>query len=402
MKVAIVTSTFKPELSGIAETVYKRVKILSQKKNMQILVLAPDYSPIKDYLPDYQEYTGEIFPNVLVKSYPSDKPKIKVAKKDGRIIQPFWKHSIEKELEAFKPDVIHVDEPHRLFGAQIVDGYLKRIGINYGKKHNIPVAAMWHTDYFKYSEHYVAKFLLPFILPISKKMCSWVYNSYDQTICNSAEAKSILEKLGLKKLKHMNSVGIDLENFTVYPNRKNTDTINLLYIGRITPEKKMHVMFNSFLELDKKYDNLKLHVIGDGPEYDDIFGTYGREKNITFYGRIKNEELPKYFSMGDIFINPSDTETFTQTAAEAAACSLPLVLAAGGGNFEMVKEGYNGYLFEPDNHKDLSVKLERLIQDQNKREAFSNNSREVAKRFCHIQAAQNFYDTWQELITAKS
>ena len=399
MKLAIITTTFKPELSGIAETVHKRIREFSKYSDLEVLLIAPDYLQIKDFLPNYEDFLGQIFENVRVITYPSRSPNIKVNKKDGRIIVPFWKYSIDKELENYKPDIIHVEEPERLFGPRIFDGYMRRVGINYSRKNKVPIVAMWHTDYYKYAKHYISfKPALPVARMVFRKILKWVYNSYDMTICNSKEAKSILEKFGVKNLKYMNSVGIDLEHFVKKDVCKNKKDINLIFVGRITPEKSINILFEAYEILHKKHENLLLHIIGDGPLLNEYQSKYKEFNNIKFYGKILNQDLPEYLSIGDIFINPSYTETFTQSAAEATACSLPIIAAAGGGNFEMVEEGKNGFLFEPNNAKALCDKIEYLISNPEKIVSFGNYSRYISKKFCMKEAGINFYKTYIEMI----
>lgn len=402
MRIAIITTTFKPELSGIAEAVYKRIKVISGISGVEILLLAPDYSPIANCLPDYKNYVGRIFENVEVKPYPSYSPGIKTNKEDGRVIGPFWKYSLDTELEKFKPDIIHVDEPERLFGARVTDGYLKRVGIGYARKNKIPVVAMWHTDYYKYAEYFVnAKILVPVARFLFKRIVKFVYNAYDLCICSTQEGMKTLQSFGINKLKYMNSLGVDLENFKKLDIEKDESVINLLYVGRITPEKNLEVLFQAFCNLLPAYPHLRLHIVGDGPSLKELQKLYGKNRYITFYGKIKHEELPQYYSKGDVFVNPSFTETFGLVNIEAAACSLPIIAAREGGNLETVIEGYNGFLFTPKGVKELTSKIEELITDRPKMESFSKKSRELSQNYSIVNAGHNFIEVWSSLVRDK-
>ena len=401
MKVAIITSTFKPELSGIAEAVFNRVKVLCNHHQCTFLILGPDYEPVKEAVQDHEKYIGRIFPTALVKTYPSYPPKIKVKKKDGRIIGPFWKYDLDKDLEDFKPDIIHVDEPARLFGLQIIDGYLKKVGIAYGKKYTIPVVAMWHTNFFAYSQYYAAPWLRPFILPAAKAIFKWVFNAYDLAICDSRESEKEMIRLGVKNVFQMRAVGIDRSRFRPGKTEKQNHEITMLYVGRITPEKNVILLLNAFLKLAETYPHLKLCVIGDGPQLAELKTRYGNHARIVFKGRIANENLNREYAKADIFINPSHTETFGMTSAEALACGLPIIVAARGGNLDMVEEHINGFFFEPDNTGDLAEKMIKLMKDETLRRDFARHSRRISKKFCQYQVAHNFLSCWEAQIKKK-
>jgi glycosyltransferase involved in cell wall biosynthesis len=399
MRIAMVTTTFKPELSGIAETVYKRVRDMSGMGKHQVLVLCPDYSPLKELLPDYKKYTGNLFPGVTISTYPSRAIHYKVSKRDARQMVTFFEYNIEKEFEKFRPDVIHVDEAFRLFGPQIWDGYMKRVGVSYAIKYNIPKTAMWHTDYFKYADHYISPLIKKLLLSVGKDMFAWIYNSYDLTFCNSEEAVRRIEKFGVKNAKFVCSVGIDMDIFKKATDRMDSnDFFNIVYVGRVTPEKSINVLTDSFKILNKKNKHLKLHIVGDGPSFNYLRNACSENENIIFYGKVNNEQLPKYYSLGDVFVNPSHTETFSQTVAEAASCSAPVIAAAGGGNFEMVQDNVNGLFFKPEDKYDLAEKIDVLIQSKDKRNTYSENSRRMIQKFECKRVAQNFIDEWTSLL----
>lgn len=402
MKILIITSTFKPELSGIAETVYKRVKEVSKDESIEVMLLTPDYKPVAEYLPNYSEFLGKIFNNVEVKSYPSRKPKIKVDKKDGRIMLPFWKYSLDKVIEEYKPDIIHVDEPERLFGARITDGYMRRVGIKYARKNGIPTVAMWHTDYYKYAEFYMnVKFMIPIAKYVFRKIIKYVYNAYDITICSTKEGATSLRNFGVKNIKYMNSIGIDLDIFYKKNVARDEKIYNLLYVGRITPEKSIDVLFSAYSLLKKSYSNLVLHIIGDGPYFKHYETLYKGDSNVKFYGKIDHDKLPEFYSRADLFVNPSYTETFGMVNLEAAACSLPIVAANEGGNLETVIDGYNGFLFKVNDPVELSKKIDVLIKDPDKRDLFSKNSRIISYNFCVKDSGNEFINIWRRLISSK-
>lgn len=400
MRIAIVTSTFKPELSGIAETVNKRVRELSRMGGHEILVLGPDYSAIRDVLPDWERWVGPLYDGVTLETYPTTAFDTAVQKPDVRRIVHFWQHSLDDRIAEFAPDVLHVDEPDRLFGLQLTDGYTRRVGVKYGRTHGVPVTGMWHTDYIKYAQVYLTPWRRKLLVPIAVREMAWIYNAYDVAICNSEEALRYMESIGVRKARFLRSVGIDDDNFRPLDVARDPDVVELLYVGRVTPEKSLPVLLDAFERLKDRHPHVRLRVVGDGPSLDGLRRTY-TDPRVIFEGKIDNARLPAVYAAADVFINPSHTETFTQTALEAAACGLPIVVAAGGGNFETVREGENGEFFAPGSVEGLVEKLEGLIADPERRRAYAARSPALAAPFSVKEVARGFLDLWQELIEAR-
>ena len=400
MRIAIVTSTFKPELSGIAETVNKRVREISRIGGHETLILGPDYSPIRDILPDWERWIGPIYDRVRLETYPTTEYDLAVNKPDVRRIVHFWQYSLDQQIARFAPDIIHVDEPDRLFGMQLLDGYGRRVGVAYARRHGVPLTGMWHTDYIKYASVYLTPLKGRLILPVAVRLMAWIYNAYDVAICNSEEALRFMQRIGVRTARFLRSVGIDLENFHPISVPRNDGLIELLYVGRVTPEKNLPVLFQAFTSLQKQYPQVRLRVVGDGPILPQLREQYAGPR-VVFDGKIDNAQLPGIYGAADIFINPSHTETFTQTALEAAACGLPIVVAAGGGNFETVREGINGEFFAPGSAEGLRQKLELLITEPERRRAYAHRSPELAAPFGVARVAREFLNLWEELRERK-
>lgn len=396
MRIAIVTSTFKPELSGIAETLHKRVRELSRQGGHEILVLGPDYSAVAAELPDWERWVGDICPGVRVETYPTGAYSTAVQKADTRRILPFWRHSLDERLAAFKPELVHVDEPDRLFGLQLTDGYMRRVGVRYARARGIPVTGMWHTDYIKYAAVYLSPWRQKVLVPIAVRLMAWIYRAYDVAICNSEEARGYMERIGVHNARFLRSVGIDGENFRPMNLAADPQRVRLLYVGRVTPEKSLPVLLDAFLQVAGRRPEVELRVVGDGPSLAELRGRY-QHPRLRFEGKIENARLPEVYNQADLFINPSHTETFTQTALEAAACGLPILVARGGGNFETVREGVNGEFFSPGATAELAEKIETLAANPELRRTYAASSPALAAPFSIAEVVRGFLGLWEEL-----
>ena len=111
MKIAIITSGFLPIIDGVTVSGMQRLKQLSQWGH-EVILFCPDYSSLETDYPDWRDYTGNILPRVKVINLDSNSfvgldYEPNVSRKSYQ--------TVLTELEQFQPDIVHVDEPERLF-----------------------------------------------------------------------------------------------------------------------------------------------------------------------------------------------------------------------------------------------------------------------------------------------
>jgi glycosyltransferase involved in cell wall biosynthesis len=99
------------------------------------------------------------------------------------------------------------------------------------------------------------------------------------------------------------------------------------------------------------------------------------DEKTFFAGRIQHNELVTYYNMIDIFVNVSRNESFGVSVLEASACGKPVVVSNAGGLTEVVKDQVTGFTVTPENVKETSDAIEKLILDKNLRDVFGKNGR---------------------------
>ena len=141
----------------------------------------------------------------------------------------------------------------------------------------------------------------------------------------------------------------------------------LLYVGRLSEEKRVRILFEAFDRLQAELPTLRLAVVGDGPVAADL--ATAAPAGVTFLGELRGVELAEVYASADIFCFPSTTDTFGQVVLEAAASGLPAVAAAAGGASELVRHGETGMLVAPDDSalfaaaiRDLTLQPERRAE----------------------------------------
>ena len=114
----------------------------------------------------------------------------------------------------------------------------------------------------------------------------------------------------------------------------------LLYIGRLSPHKGVHLLLKAFKIIEKKVPNAKLIIVGKH-----TFSDYSKKlvkyasKNVVFAGYIEDREIPEYYATCDVYTTATLWEGFNLTIAEANACGKPVVAFDIGPHKEVIKKG---------------------------------------------------------------
>jgi glycosyltransferase involved in cell wall biosynthesis len=141
-----------------------------------------------------------------------------------------------------------------------------------------------------------------------------------------------------------------------------------LYVGRLDRRKGIHFLLMACTILHKQgYRDYKLLIVGDGPqreELDILSQSNGIEEHVEWAGWVTYENLGTYFRNADIFVFPSQEDTWGMVVLEAMAFSKPILCSKWAGAAEMVQEGENGYIFDPHHPETLAKIMRRFIDNQ--------------------------------------
>ena len=126
----------------------------------------------------------------------------------------------------------------------------------------------------------------------------------------------------------------------------------------------------------------KLLMVGDGPERpiaEDLTRQYGLEADIRFLG--KQEQMEEILAVSDVFLLPSEYESFGLAALEAMAASTVVISSDAGGLNEININGVTGFTSPVGDVADMSKNAIELLQDEAKLKAFKQNALKEAKLF---------------------
>ncbi len=158
----------------------------------------------------------------------------------------------------------------------------------------------------------------------------------------------------------------------------------ILSIGRLAPWKGFSALIDIFPELLKENPDFKLIIVGEGEEKKKLelqVEKLGLKDNVKLIGKISHQDIPLYFKAADIFMLNSGYEGLPHVVLEAIQLGVPVVISNKGGNPELIKDSFNGFLIEYNNKEQIKNKLLKLWQDRNLQKRFVENSKEKLKEF---------------------
>ena len=149
--------------------------------------------------------------------------------------------------------------------------------------------------------------------------------------------------------------------------------------------------------------NVRLVMVGDGPERGAV--VYRAEQlnvreNVVFVG--KQAAIPSYLGIADVFLLPSELESFGLAALEAQACEVPVIATRIGGIPEVVAEGETGYLSDVGDVAKMSEDTLRLVGDDDLRRSFGEKGRDLAIQRYSSDKIIPQYISFYESVLAKS
>lgn len=188
-----------------------------------------------------------------------------------------------------------------------------------------------------------------------------------------------METYRLANKRYIN-YGIDTRVFTPPTERPSAGPVQLLFVGRLVPEKGCQLLLQAVKKLRDRQHAVVLSVCGDGPyrpSLEALTDRLGLQDTVTFHGSVWGADLVRRMQQADIAVVPSLwVEQFGMTAVEAMSCGLPVVGSNTGGLRWIMAAG--GLGFERGDVAGLTEHLEYLVGDQEARAALGQKARTVA------------------------
>lgn len=215
-----------------------------------------------------------------------------------------------------------------------------------GRLLGLRVTGIYHSDFPVFIRHITADEMLE---KMTWRYMQWFFGQLDAVFVPSkCYERDLVDHGFLPERLHLLRRGVDLNVF--HHERRDSDFLRrfgcgdglkFLYVGRLSAEKNLDLMFQSFLELRGAGLDAELVVVGDGPIADQLRAKYA-DPAITFTGVLEGSDLASAYAAADLFLFPSTTDTFGNAVLEAQACGLPAIVSDRGGPIEIIVPGQSG------------------------------------------------------------
>jgi glycosyltransferase involved in cell wall biosynthesis len=303
---------------------------------------------------------------------------------------------VRADLDTFKPNLVHLSSPDPVAHA----------ALKWARERDIPVLASVHTRFETYPRYYGLGFLEPAVEAILRRF----YQRCDALV---APSQSQIEELRAQRMHDDIAIwsrGVDRTVF--HPSKRDhkwrrahglaDDDVAIVFLGRLVMEKGLDVFAETIVQLRQRQVPHKVLVIGDGPAREWF------EKALPggiFAGFKTGKDLGQALASGDIFFNPSITETFGNVTLEAMACGLPVVAAGATGAASLVQDGATGRLVPPDRPEFFAPACAEALApyctDDNLRLLHGANGEEAAGAYTWDAINQAVVDTYLRLIAGR-
>lgn len=384
MKIGIFTDCYYPQVNGVVTSIL----MLEE----ELIKLGHEVTIVTVKVPHHIDDK----PNVLrINSIPFAKWK------EFRLGVPFFSETY-KSIKHMNFDVIHT---HTEFSVGVLGKYMAR-------SLEIPCIHTYHTMYEDYTHYiYNLKHGKNVVKRIIKKGSKQYVKKYDGIIAPTDKTRYALRSYGVKNDIYVVPTGIDLHAFHKYdidnPKIKNIlnkynitqDDNIILSLGRVSEEKSIQTIINQMDSILRVNPNTKLIIVGDGPykkKLEKLCQSLNLAEHVVFTGQVEFSEVSYFYSIANVFVSASKTETQGLTIMEAMASGVPVIVYDDLNVKDIVIDDVSGRLFTTED--ELSTKLIDCFNDSSKTSQLATTALNIVQGLSKETYAKNAEHVYNQLL----
>lgn len=290
----------------------------------------------------------------------------------------FGYKQLKQVINNNKFDVVHCSTP--------MAGVLTRIAAKKARKHGAKVIYTAHGfHFFKGAPLFNWLIYFPVEQFLSRKTdCLITINGEDYKTAKNhliADQTVIVHGVGYDKEKFIKP-GADKKSYLRSVYGYSDKAVLLVYVAELNGNKNQTLLIKALKMLADENEELRLLLVGPdrtGGKTHAFAKNAGLEDRVTFFGQRK--DVCEILSMCDLAVASSRREGLPVNIMESLACGLPVVATDNRGHRELIKDGHNGYLVQPDDCVALTQKITQLIQDKALYNRLSKNAGESVEDY---------------------
>ena len=374
LRIAVVTETWPPEVNGVAMTLAKLVQGLSHR-NHDVQLIRPRQTKTDSPMSDAS------LEEVLMRGMPIPRyPELKLGLPSKKTLVKTW--------TLRRPDVVHI----------ATEGPLGWSALQAAKVLKLPVTSDFRTNFQSYSKHYGVGWL-------RKPIVAYLRKFHNATACTMVPTRELMRTLsqnGFANLKVV-SRGVDTKLFNIA--KRDTrlrsswgatdETKVLISVGRMAPEKNLDQVLKTYDALKSTGQAFKLVMVGDGPLKEQFQKRY---PEIIFPGMLSQTNLAAYYASSDLFIFPSQTETFGNVTLEALASGIPVLAFDCAAARDWVQTGVNGWLIAENNPEGFAAQAVTVFNSKDLLDQITQSTRQQVVHLDWDQIAEQVESVFWDAI----
>ncbi len=273
------------------------------------------------------------------------------------------------------------------------------------------------------SDHVTGKISNRF--PHLAQRCRTIFNGVD--VAKFIDKSSGLRRANKLQADEDHSLSVKRSSEEQVESKKRT----LLFVGRVSPEKGLHILLDAFKEVAQKFSDVILEIAGsetlaprefvfglsDGPNRlglaEFYSGSYLQKlklrvspeikDRVSFVGYVSHDELVVYYKRAEMVINPSLSEAFGMSLVEGMATGIPVIGARIGGMTSVIEEGKTGFLVKPNDPSALADAICYLLANNELRKSMGKAGRQrVLDLFSWEKVAESLELQYEKLLSSRS
>ncbi len=320
LRVAVVTETWPPEVNGVAATAARVVAELRDRGHeLQVIRPRQHHGDDAAQEPGYAE--------VLMRGLPIPRyPQLKMGVPSRRALLRLWGLT--------RPDVVHI----------VTEGPLGWSALQAAQALKLPVVSDFRTNFHAYSRHYGVAWL-------QRPIVGYLRKFHNRTACTMVPTEGLRAELQAEGFHNLRVVARGVDTGLFDPARRSDELrrrwgagprdLVALHVGRIAPEKNLETLIAAHAAMRQRNPRVALVMVGDGPSRAVM---EQRCPDAHFAGLQRGEVLATHYASADVFLFPSQTETYGNVLPEAMASGLAAVAYDYAAAGQLVRHGHSGLL----------------------------------------------------------
>jgi glycosyltransferase involved in cell wall biosynthesis len=294
-------------------------------------------------------------------------------------------------------DAIHISTP----------GPVGMVGFLAAKMLRVPVLSTYHTDFPAYVDELTHDHRLT---DVTRSFMSWFYKRSKTVFSRSTAYHFNLRDLGVEQ-DRLRTIPAGINTTKFNPRHRDesvwqkygvdragtpTKKHKLLYAGRISTEKNLPLLVETFKQLCTRREDVALVIAGEGP-----YETKMREAlaglPAFFTGPLNDTQLPALYATASLFLFPSRTDTLGQVVMESQASALPCLVSSEGGPREIINPDESGLVLSATNPQPWVEAIDQLLNNPDRLASMRDAALLRSRRY---DLARTFQGFWSEHVQA--